>query len=50
MTVLIIEHDMDLVLGLVEQVTVLHYGRVIADAPPDRVKGDPLVREVYLGA
>ena len=50
MTVLIIEHDMDLVLGLADRVTVLHYGRMIADASPDAVKGDPLVREVYLGA
>ena len=50
MTVLIIEHDMDLVLGLADRVTVLHYGRMIADASPDGVKSDPLVREVYLGA
>jgi branched-chain amino acid transport system ATP-binding protein len=50
MTVLIIEHDMDLVLDLTDRVTVLHYGRVIAEGTPDTVKGDPLVREVYLGA
>jgi ABC-type branched-subunit amino acid transport system ATPase component len=31
-------------------VTVLHYGRVIADGPRDAVKTDPLVREIYLGA
>ena len=50
MTVLIIEHDMDIALELALHVTVLHYGRVIADGPRDAVKADPLVREIYLGA
>jgi branched-chain amino acid transport system ATP-binding protein len=50
MTVLIIEHDMDIALELAERVTVLHYGRVIADGPRDDVKADPLVQEIYLGA
>jgi branched-chain amino acid transport system ATP-binding protein len=50
MTVLIIEHDMDIALELALHVTVLHYGRVIADGPRDAVKTDPLVREIYLGA
>jgi branched-chain amino acid transport system ATP-binding protein len=50
MTVLIIEHDMDIALLIAERVTVLHYGRVIADGPREEVKADPLVREIYLGA
>ena len=50
MTVLIIEHDMDIALQIALHVTVLHYGRVIADGPRERVKADPLVREIYLGA
>ncbi len=50
MTVLIIEHDMDIALELALSVTVLHYGRVIADGPRDVVRADPLVREIYLGA
>jgi len=50
MTVLIIEHDMDIALGIARHVTVLHYGRVIADGPREAVKADPLVREIYLGA
>jgi branched-chain amino acid transport system ATP-binding protein len=50
MTVLIIEHDMDIALELAEHVTVLHYGRVIADGPRDAVRADPLVQEIYLGA
>jgi len=49
-TVLMIEHDMDIALELAEHVTVLHYGRVIADGLRDAVKADPLVREIYLGA
>jgi branched-chain amino acid transport system ATP-binding protein len=49
-TVLMIEHDMDIALQIAERVTVLHYGRVIADGPRDAVKADPLVREIYLGA
>src|SRR5262249_48989704 len=43
MTVLIIEHDMDIALQIAERVTVLHYGRVIADGWRDDVKADPLV-------
>jgi len=50
MTVLMIEHDMDIALEMAEHVTVLHYGRVIADGLRDDVKADPLVREIYLGA
>ncbi len=50
MTLLIIEHDMDIALQIAERVTVLHYGRVVADGPCDLVKADPLVREIYLGA
>jgi len=49
-TVLMIEHDMDIALEMAEHVTVLHYGRVIADGRRDEVKADPLVREIYLGA
>jgi branched-chain amino acid transport system ATP-binding protein len=49
MTILIIEHDMDIALLIAERVTVLHYGRVIADGSRDDVKADPLVREIYLG-
>jgi branched-chain amino acid transport system ATP-binding protein len=50
MTVLIIEHDMDIALEIAGRVTVLHYGRVIADGSREDVKADPLVREIYLGA
>jgi branched-chain amino acid transport system ATP-binding protein len=49
-TVLIIEHDMDIALEVARQVTVLHYGRVIADGTREVVRADPTVREIYLGA
>ena len=48
--VLMIEHDMDIALEMAERVTVLHYGRVIADGLREEVKANPLVREIYLGA
>lgn len=49
-TVLMIEHDMDIALELSPRVTVLHYGCVIADGSRDEVRADPRVREIYLGA
>ena len=48
-TLLIIEHDMDVVFSLADRITVLHYGQVIADGTPEAVKGDSRVMEVYLG-
>jgi ABC-type branched-subunit amino acid transport system ATPase component len=49
-TVLIIEHDMDIALQVARYVTVLHYGRVIADGTRESIRENPLVREIYLGA
>jgi ABC-type branched-subunit amino acid transport system ATPase component len=49
-TLLIIEHDMDIALEVARDVTVLHYGRVIADGSREAVRADPTVREIYLGA
>lgn len=49
LTLLIIEHDMDVVFGLAERVTVLHYGLVLADGTVEQVRNDPRVLEVYLG-
>jgi len=48
-TVLIIEHDMDVVFSLADQITVLHYGEVLAEGTPDAVRRDSRVYEVYLG-
>jgi branched-chain amino acid transport system ATP-binding protein len=48
-TLLIIEHDMDVVSSLADRVTVLHYGEVLAEGTFGEVKDDPRVFEVYLG-
>ncbi len=48
-TVLIIEHDLELVFGLADRITVLFYGKVLAEGTPDDIRQNPKVREVYLG-
>jgi branched-chain amino acid transport system ATP-binding protein len=48
-TVLFCEHDMDVVFGISERVTVLHQGRVIAEGKPEEIKNNEEVHMVYLG-
>ncbi len=48
-TLLIIEHDMDVVLDLAERIAVLHLGRLIADGSKDAVRANREVQEIYLG-
>ena len=49
LTILIVEHDMDVVFRLADRISVLHEGRVIADGSAEEVRGDVRVNEVYLG-
>jgi ABC-type branched-subunit amino acid transport system ATPase component len=48
-TFLIVEHNMDFVMGLCHQVTVLDSGTVVASGPPEEIRSDPRVLDAYLG-
>ena len=48
LTILIVEHDMQVVMELCHRITVLHYGEVLAEGTPDEIQRDPRVMEVYL--
>ncbi|MBV1787589.1 ABC transporter ATP-binding protein [Marinobacterium sp. D7] len=49
-TVLLVEHDMEIVFGISDAVTVLELGRLLAEGTPDQVRANPKVREAYLGS
>jgi branched-chain amino acid transport system ATP-binding protein len=48
LTILIVEHDMEVVMELCNRITVLHYGAILADGTPKEIQKNPRVQEVYL--
>ena len=48
LTILIVEHDMQVVMELADRITVLHYGEVLAEGAPAEIQQNPRVQEVYL--
>ena len=49
LTLVIIEHDMDLVMNLVDRVSCLHNGRIVAEETPSTIRQNQMVQEIYLG-
>jgi branched-chain amino acid transport system ATP-binding protein len=48
LTILIVEHDMEVVMKLCDRITVLHYGEILAEGTPEEIQENPKVLEVYL--
>jgi branched-chain amino acid transport system ATP-binding protein len=48
LTIVIVEHDMEVVMGLARTISVLHYGEVLAEGTPAEIQANPRVQEVYL--
>ena len=49
LAILLVEHDMDFVMGLVDRAVVMEFGAKLCEGPPAQVRGDPRVQEAYLG-
>jgi branched-chain amino acid transport system ATP-binding protein len=48
-TMVIVEHDMDVVFSLADRITVLYYGSILASGPPDEIRENQAVKDAYLG-
>jgi branched-chain amino acid transport system ATP-binding protein len=48
-TLLIIEHDMEVIFSLADVITVMHYGEIVATGSPEEIRKDKKVKEAYLG-
>ena len=48
-TILLVDHDMEMVFEVAERIIVLHYGQIIADGTPEEVQADQRAREIYMG-
>jgi branched-chain amino acid transport system permease protein len=49
MSILLVEHDMEFVMGLVERLVVMDFGEKLAEGPPAEIQAHPAVMEAYLG-
>jgi branched-chain amino acid transport system ATP-binding protein len=49
-TILLVEHDMQAVMGLCDRITVLNFGQLLSEGAPDEIRRHPAVIEAYLGA
>ena len=48
-TLIIVEHDMEVVFSLADRITVIYYGEVLASGPPEEIRKDQKVKDAYLG-
>jgi branched-chain amino acid transport system ATP-binding protein len=49
-TIILVEHDMGVVMELADNISVLHYGAILAEGPPREIKENEEVKKVYLGS
>jgi len=49
LTIVLVEHDMEVIFRVADRIAVLHRGSIIANAEPEQIRGDPQVQEAYLG-